>query len=71
MGITRDAAIRILEAGASLKVSGLSKDSYLELARVARARGVQLEINGNGLSYDSMAEIASVGQESVVFDVSD
>jgi len=42
----------------------------VELARIARQRGVRLEIKC-GLSPDSMVEIAEAGGENVLLDVSD
>jgi len=70
MGISKESAARILEAGGSLKVQNMSKDSLVELAAIARRRGVRLEIKG-ALSADSMVEIAKVGGQNVLFDVAD
>jgi hypothetical protein len=70
MGISKDSAARILSAGANLRVSGLSKESCLELARIARAQGVQLDIKSK-LSADSMVEIAGIGGANVTFDTTD
>ena len=49
---------------------GLPTDALVELARIARQRGVRLEIKC-GLSPDSMVEIAEAGGENVLLDVSD
>jgi hypothetical protein len=69
MSISKESAIRVLNAGANLKISGLSKESLIELANIAKARGLQLELKCS-LSPDSMVEIASAGGKHVLFDVS-
>jgi hypothetical protein len=62
--------LSVLNAGSNLRVSGLPTDALVELARIARQRGVRLEIKC-GLSHDSMVEIAEAGGENVLLDVSD
>jgi hypothetical protein len=67
--ISKETAVQLLHAGANLKISMLSKEACVELARIAKARGVRLEIKGS-LSADSMLEIARVGGANVLLDVS-
>jgi hypothetical protein len=54
------------------KSKGLSASNrrFVELARIAKQRGVRLEIKCS-LSPDSMVEIAEAGGENVLLDVSD
>ena len=42
--LSKESCAAVLHAGANLKISGLSKESLIELARIARTRGVRLEI---------------------------
>jgi hypothetical protein len=63
----QESCAAVLNAGSNLRVSGLPTD---KLARIARQRGVRLEIKC-GLSHDSMVEIAEAGGENVLLDVSD
>jgi len=62
--------VAVLNAGSNLRVSGFPADALVELARIARQRGVRLEIKC-GLSHDSMVEIAEAGGENVLLDLSD
>jgi len=66
--ISPDSAIRILSAGASLRVDGFSPDTLVRLATMAKSRNVRLEIK-DSLSADSMVRIASAAPGLVLFDV--
>jgi hypothetical protein len=69
--LSKESCAAVLNAGSNLRVSGgLPTDALVELARIARQRGVRLEIKC-GLSPDSMVEIAEAGGENVLLDVSD
>jgi hypothetical protein len=68
--LSKKSCAAVLNAGSNLRVSGLPTDALVELARIARQRGVRLEIKC-GLSPDSMVEIAEAGGENVLLDVSD
>jgi hypothetical protein len=68
--LSKEDCAAILNAGSNLKISGLPTEALVELARIARQRGVRLEIKC-GLSPDSMVEIANAGGTNVVLDVSD
>jgi hypothetical protein len=62
--LSKESCAAVLNAGSNLRVSGgLPTDALVELARIARQRGVRLEIKC-GLSPDSMVEIAEAGGES-------
>ena len=61
--LSKESCAAVLNAGSNLRVSGLPTD---KLARIARQRGVRLEIKC-GLSHDSMVEIAEAGGENVSF----
>ena len=67
--LSKESCAAVLNAGSNLRVSGLPTDALVELARIARQRGVRLEIKC-GLSPDSMVEIAEAGGENVLLDVS-
>jgi hypothetical protein len=69
--LSKESCAAVLNADSNLRVSGwLPTDALVELARIARRRGVRLEIKC-GLSPDSMVEIAEAGGENVLLDVSD
>jgi hypothetical protein len=68
--LSKESCAAILSAGSNLRISGLPKDALVELARIARVRGVGLEIKC-GLSPDSMVEIANAGGANVLLDISD
>jgi len=68
--LSKESCAAVLNAGSNLRVSGLPTGDLVELARIARQRGVRLEIKC-GLSPDSMVEIAEAGGENVLLDVSD
>jgi hypothetical protein len=69
--LSKESCAAVLNAGSNLRVSGgASNRRLVELARIARQRGVCLEIKC-GLSPDSMVEIAEAGGENVLLDVSD
>jgi hypothetical protein len=68
--LSKESCAAVLNAGSNLKISGLSKDALVELARIARDRGVRLEIKC-GLTPDSMVEIANAGGANVLFDMSE
>jgi hypothetical protein len=69
--LSKESCAAVLNAGSNLRItSGLPKSTLVELARIARQRGVRLEIKC-GLSPDSMVEIAEAGGENVLLDVSD
>jgi predicted amidohydrolase len=53
-----------------LSLSGLPTEALVELARIARERGVLLEIKC-GLSSDSMIEVATRVVRTVLLDISD
>jgi hypothetical protein len=65
-----DSCVRILSAGAGLKVKTMSPDSLVRLATAAKEAGVQLEIKGS-MSPDSMVRVASAGRGHVFFDISE
>jgi hypothetical protein len=68
--LSKESCAAVLNAGSNIRVSGLPTGDLVELARIARQRGVRLEIKC-GLSPDSMVEIAETGGENVLLDVSD
>jgi hypothetical protein len=68
--LSKENCAAILNAGSNLKIPGLPREALVELARIARQRGVRLEIKC-GLPPDSMVEIAHAGGTNVVLDVSD
>jgi len=61
-------AIKVLSAGAGLKIGVMSPDNLVRLAEAARSANVRLEIKG-ALSVENMVRIASVGGNKVFFDV--
>jgi len=61
-------AIKVLSAGAGLKIGVMSPDNLVRLAEAARSANVRLEIKG-ALSVENMVRIASVGGNKVLFDV--
>jgi hypothetical protein len=65
--MTQDTAERILRAGANLRLSGLSSDCFVELARIAREQQVQLEIKAR-FSVDALVEIAVAGGKYILID---
>jgi hypothetical protein len=67
--MTKESIAVIMRAGGHVKIGTMSKDSLIELAGVARASNVRLEIVG-GLSAESLAEIALAGGGHVTFDIS-
>ena len=69
---SKESCAAVLNAGSNLRVSlsGLPTDALVELARIARERGVRPEIKC-GLSPDSMIEIANAGGANVLLDISD
>ena len=64
--LSKESCSAVLNAGSNLRVSGLPTSDLIELAPIARQRGVRLEIKC-GLSPDSMVEIAEAGGENVSF----
>jgi hypothetical protein len=62
--------VRVLAAGAGLKVKAMSPDSLVRLATVAKNAGVRLEVKG-ALNPDSMVRIAAAGSGHVFFDTTD
>jgi hypothetical protein len=68
MSISKDSAASILNAGSNLRIPVLTAESCVELARIARARDVQLEIKGS-LSTETMVAIANAGGKNVTFDI--
>jgi hypothetical protein len=69
--LSKESCAAVLNAGSNLRVfSGLPTSDLVELARIARQRGVRLEIKC-GLSPDATVEIAEAGGENVLLDVSD
>ena len=68
--LSKESCAAVLNAGSNLRISGVPTSDLVELARIARQRGVRLEIKC-GLSPDSMVEIAEAGGENVLMDVSD
>src|SRR5262249_10526694 len=72
--LSKENCAAILNAGSNMKISGLPKEALIELARIARNRGVRLEIKcdrSSGVSPDSMVEIAEAGGPNVLLDFSD
>jgi hypothetical protein len=67
--MTKESIAAIMRAGGHVKIGTMSKDSLVELAGVARASNVRLEIVGE-LSAESLAEIAHAGGGHVTFDIS-
>lgn len=66
--LTPDSCARILEAGGSLRVTGLTPDTLVRLASIAKRKGVRLEIVSN-LTPDSCVKIATAGGGAVLFDL--
>jgi hypothetical protein len=72
--LSKESCAAILNAGSNMKISGLPKEALIELARIARNRGVRLEIKcgpSSDVSPDSMVEIAEAGGPNVLLDFSD
>jgi len=72
--LSKESCAAILNAGSNMRISGLPKVALVELARIARSRGVRLEIKcdrSSDLSPDSMVEIAEAGGPHVLLDFSD
>ena len=72
--ISKESCAAILTAGSNMRISGLPKEALIELARIARNRGVRLEIKcdrSSDISPDSMVEIAEAGGPHVLLDFSD
>jgi len=42
--LSKESCAAILNAGSNMRISGLPKEALVELARIARSRGVRLEI---------------------------
>jgi hypothetical protein len=59
----------IMRAGDHIKMGSMSKESLVELAGIARASNVRLEIVGR-MSAESLADIARAGGGYVTFDIS-
>jgi hypothetical protein len=71
---SKETCSAILNAGSNMRISGLPKDALIELARIARKRGVRLEIKcdrSSDISPDSMVEVAEAGGPNVLLDFSD
>jgi hypothetical protein len=69
MGISKDSAASILNAGSNLRIPVLTPESCIELARIAKERDVQLEIKGGNLTTETMVAIANAGGKNVTFDI--
>ena len=68
MQMSPENAIKILSAGAGLKVGIMSPDNLIRLAQAAKNANVRLEIKG-ALSVENMVRIASAGRAHVFFDL--
>jgi hypothetical protein len=71
--LSKESCAAILNAGSNMRISGLPKEALIELARIARNRGVRLEIkcDRSDVTPDSMVEIAQAGGPHVLLDFSD
>jgi hypothetical protein len=71
--LSKESCAAILNAGSNMRISGLPKEALIELARLARNRGVRLEIkcDRSDVTPDSMVEIAEAGGPHVLLDFSD
>src|SRR5260370_40671366 len=68
--VSKESCAAVLNAGSNLRISGLPTSDLVEFARIARQRGVRLEIKC-GLLPDSMVDIAKAGGTNVLLDASD
>ena len=71
--LSKESCAAILNAGSNMRISGLPKEALIELARIARNRGVRLEIkcDRSDVTPDSMVEIAEAGGPHVLLDFSE
>jgi hypothetical protein len=67
--MSSETAIRVLTAGAGVKIKAMSPDTLVRLT-AAKFAGVTLEIK-ESLSPDSVARVAAAGRGHVLFDTTD
>jgi hypothetical protein len=68
--LSKDSIAQIMNAGGNVRIGTLARDSLVELANIAKARNVKLEVRGS-MSVDAIVAVVEAGGGNVSWDVSD